>query len=413
MEGHDFRKKRPFAASATPAGGGGRSLGLAVFPSAAAGPPAPPEPRLAPLGDPPEWSKLDRFQKTMTRGEFENLLRTVYTKTDSAWRPWIEIAGDHALIRTHAADPEKNFRLDFSSSPRSLPTFGWDWARASGLPPAPEGKPLSGLHIAIDPGHIGGDFARMEERDLSYGGHDPIREGEMTLLTSQRLRPKLEALGARVTLVRERNEPVTELRPEDFSEMSESRLATEKFFYRTAEIRARAELVNEIIRPDLVLCLHFNASGSPVPRPGQDFHLLLNGAYHGSELAHDDERFQMLTKILSRVYREELPLARAFATSFAAITRLPAYQYPADNPYAVQIDSDPFLWARNLLANRLYECPVFFFEPYTMNSPEFIERHRLGDYEGTKTVNGEERLSLFEEYAQAITAGLVLRFENR
>ncbi len=30
----------------------------------------------------------------------------------------------------------------------------------------------------------------------------------------------------------------------------------ERLFYRTAEIRARARLVNESLKPDLVLCLH-------------------------------------------------------------------------------------------------------------------------------------------------------------
>ena len=376
-------------------------------------PPPPPAPTLAPLGKAPDWNRLEQFQNTISRDEFEKLLRTIYTKSDEAWQPWIELSENHALIRTHAADPEKTYRLAFSTEFKKSPTFGWKWTRASDLPPPPADKPLNGLHIALDPGHIGGEFALIEERELIYGDHEPIREGEMTLITSLILAPKLEELGAQVTLIRSRNEPITPLRPADFQEISTARREAEKYFYRTAEIHARAALVNEVIQPDFVLCLHFNASASPIPLPGQDFHLLLNGAYHDSELAHDDERFQMISKILSRVYREELPLAQAFATTFPEITGLPAYQYPATNPFALQIDNNPYLWARNLLANRLYNCPVIFFEPYTMNSPDFIERHRLGDYEGTKLINGEEKLSLYREYTEAIVQGLILRFEKK
>ena len=37
------------------------------------------------------------------------------------------------------------------------------------------------------------------------------------------------------------------------------RKETERLFYRAAEIRRRAKRVNELIRPDVVICLHFNA----------------------------------------------------------------------------------------------------------------------------------------------------------
>jgi hypothetical protein len=34
---------------------------------------------------------------------------------------------------------------------------------------------------------------------------------------------------------------------------------SEKLFYRVSEIHARAKKVNNTIKPDLVLCLHYNA----------------------------------------------------------------------------------------------------------------------------------------------------------
>ncbi|MBT6851652.1 MAG: hypothetical protein HOA16_10715, partial [Opitutae bacterium] len=61
----------------------------------------------------------------------------------------------------------------------------------------------------------------------------------------------------------------------------------------------------------------------------------------------------------------------------------------------------------NLMANRLYECPVVFLEPYVANSKEVFSRIQSGDYEGAKMVAGKLRVSLVEEYVDAVVAGLV------
>jgi len=42
-------------------------------------------------------------------------------------------------------------------------------------------------------------------------------------------------------------------------------------------------------------------------------HLLVNGSYLPQELEFDDERFEMVRKLLSRAYDEELPLADTIA----------------------------------------------------------------------------------------------------
>ena len=181
--------------------------------------------------------------------------------------------------------------------------------------------------------------------------------------------------------------------------------------YRTAEIRARARIINRDgpFRPDLVLCLHFNAErwGAPDdPRfsPRNHFHIILHGAYMAAEIAHDDERFELLHKLFQGVHLEEAAVAREVAKAFTEHTGLPAYRYPLDAP-AIRIG--PALWARNLLANRLYRCPVLFLEPYVMNNREVFERVQTGDYEGLREVAGRMRKSLYREYADAAVAGLV------
>ena len=353
---------------------------------------------LAQLGIPPDWSHLDRFQNTISRDTFLDRLETVYTTNDS-WKKWIEVSDTEATFIT-AEDP---FILRFAKSDKNPPGSIWNWKKRSELLPS-RNLPLEGLIIAIDPGHIGGEFAKIEKRKLNYLHSPVIEEGTMTLRTAKYLKPLLENLGASVTLTRTKEEPVTQLRAKNFPDP--------KLFYRTAEIRARAELINQKIKPDLVICLHYNASDSPVPIPGQHFHIILPGAFHKSEIAHHDERFEMLQRLLSGTIEEEVPLATSVAEAFKDHTDLPPYAYRPDHPYSTPLNSNAYLWARNLLATRLYQCPVIFLEPYVMNSTDFIERIRAGDYEGIKFIDGKNRRSVYREYAHAVADGLASYYSS-
>ncbi|MFC7336587.1 hypothetical protein ACFQY0_05305 [Haloferula chungangensis] len=375
-------------------------------------PPAVPAPRLSDLAPPPDWSELDAWQEKITRREFIEMMDSVFT-VSPAWREWFVVGTDQVEVKT--AEAEAPYVLRFSKAPdTSGPRY---WRSAGELPAAPAGRPLEGLRIAIDPGHIGGKWAKIEERWFQVGDGKPVREGSMTLEVAKMLKPMLESLGADVTLVRTANEPVTNYRPESL--MSEAldrsidspRKLAERLFYRTAEIRARGDKVNHEIKPDLVLCLHFNAEGwgDPLlPRlvTNNHFHLILNGAYMDGEVTLEDQRFEIMRKIVERIHPEEAALATSMAAAFVEKTQLPPYLYEPNSRRAVNIDNNPYLWARNLLANRLYRCPVVFLEPYVMNSEEVHARVQLGDYEGLREVAGKPRPSIFKEYAESVTKGL-------
>ena len=392
-------------------------------------PPKPVEKKIMPpglsvLGEMPDWSRLEAFHETITRTDFERLLTTIFT-TSEAWRGFIQIDDAGARIATGAAAPDDIFQLRFASDRAAMPTPR-AWKTTAELPPAPPDKPLDGLHIAIDPGHIGGDWAKIEERWLQVGEGPPVCEGNMTLVVANLLKPRLEALGARVSMVRERNEPITPLRPEslmslaaDAADAPESPDALRKFaerlFYRTAEIRARAKLVNDTLKPDLVLCLHFNAD--PWGDPSQPslvershLHLLLNGAYTGDEVALADQRFAMLDKLLRRTHEEEAFVGATVADVFAEKSGLPPFIYPDGAPNVRPVNGHPYLWARNLLANRLYDCPVIFMEPYVMNSTIDLPRLQAGDYEGLRDITGVQRPSIFREYTDALSEGLAKHY---
>lgn len=378
---------------------------------------APGVPRnLSMLAAPPDWSVLEQFQNTISREDFERLITTVFT-TGGKWKNFIEITVTEARIKTSADTSNEVFRLRFSP-PAAVTPAPRQWRTAAELPPSTLAKPLTGIRIAIDPGHIGGEWAKMEERWFVLGSGTPVCEGDMTLQVANLLKPSLEALGATVSLVREKNAPITPLRPASLlslaadSATSESaEKFAERLFYRTAEIRARADLVNQILKPDLVLCLHFNAEGwgnpnNPTLIEHTHLHFLVNGAYDDDEVALADQRFALLHKLLQRSLEEEVAISASLAKSFVALTGLTPYQYPPESSNVRQIQGNPYLWARNLLANRLYDCPVIFMEPYVMNSTTDYARIQAGDYDGLREIAGTLRPSIFREYADAVATGL-------
>jgi N-acetylmuramoyl-L-alanine amidase len=382
-----------------------------VQPALVPPPPAPP-PALSMLAAPPDWSALEIYQNTITRGEFERLLTTVFT-TGNAWRTCIEIDESEACIQTGSSESDPDFHLRFAPEKSHPPR---QWRTAAELPPATPEKPLAGLKIAIDPGHIGGEWAKMEERWFIVGTGTPVQEGDMTLRVANLLKPRLEALGATVSLVRDQLEPVTPIRPDSLLSLTKDAATefpqklAERLFYRTAEIRARAELVNTTLKPDLVLCLHFNAEawGDPLNPTLIDrthLHFLLNGAYTDEEVLLADQRFALLQKLLQRTHQEEAIVGATVADTFAGISGLPPYLYPPGSK-TVRPLGHPYLWARNLLANRLYDCPVIFMEPYVMNSTIDHARLQAGEYDGLREINGKPQPSIFQEYADALTEGL-------
>lgn len=384
--------------------------------------------RVSVLSRPPDWGRLDKYQDTLTRDTFARFLREYYAPNGAAFQ-FIWIDTDHALIRKGAKEMGF-YRLNFAQSEelkREVPVL---WR------PIIPGS-LIGRKIALDPGHLGGEWAKMEERWFKIGDAAPIIEGDMVLLVARKIAVKLRQAGAIVSFIRDNNTPSTPIRPAILAEEASQALTdkgvlqadirptytdgndplkqnsvqweAERLFYRLSEIRARARRNNEILKPDLTICLHFNAEawGDPtLPTfvEKNHLHLLVNGQYTAEEIAYDDVRLEMLEKLLGQSVSTELTLSETVGKSLAVATRLPPYEYTTLN--ARKAPGSSYVWLRNLLANRLYRNPTLYLEPYVMNNLDTFERIQMGDYSGTRLYRGIQRKSIYNEYADAVVDGL-------
>ena len=297
--------------------------------------------------------------------------------------------------------------------------------------------PLAGLRVALDPGHIGGDWASVEAREFRIAEGDfALREGELVLDVAQRVRDRLEALGADVDLLREANRPVAAKTAADFLEEAAAdldmpqhgglpalvdygRAIRERAAYLAAvpaELAARCRKVNELLQPDVLVSLHIDAAPWPrvSGRPVRELvdvnrtHVLIFGCLSEAELAEADQASQMLHKLFNGSGPEEHALGRAMAAALAKETGLPPVHYGGSNAVPMA-GSDGYLWARNLVLLRGVRCPVVLLEPFMANSREIYPRLQAGL---AKRAAGEAPGSedLLVRYAEAVVAGLMAHY---
>ena len=400
-----------------------------------------------------DWSRLQPWASALTADEWRAALDGRFAPNGVA-QGYVEFTPDnHLAIWAQSGTPPKTpfipspayeyLPLLSTNAPRPTPPPGARYWRARAeMGPATPDKPLAGLHIALDPGHLGGEWGPMEGRSFSFNGDPPVQEGDLALHTAQLLAPRLEALGATVTFVRDRPGPVTTDRPENLLPQAEAQwLATatakggsipppgdpareaaikrlsETMFYGASEINARARRVNDVLKPDLVLCMHLDAVDWPDPQHHalvdmpEHYHLMVNGAYLPSEIARPDEREALLERIASGCDQEELAVALALAEGSVPIFGQKASGYSL--PTGVALGGNGYVWGRNLMATRVYNCPVVFLEPYVANSVEGYARIQAGEYSGTREFNGIPRKNIFVEYGDAVVAGLVNYYGKR
>jgi len=408
--------------------------------------------QLSPLAPTPNWSALEAYQQTITRQEFTRLVNSVYSVDGAFWN-YANIDDKRVVLYSDTGKAHPLFTLRFAASDSACAPLPYHYqTQATSHDPA---QPLKGIKIALDPGHIGGDWAKLEARYFKLGDDPPVEEAKLTLITCQRLAERLQADGAQIVWAKHDYEPVTPLRPEDLHHEAiaalalpehashsrytpsylfglpqphathvsntaaiENRIDNEAalLFYRVAEIRARGDVVNKL-HPDLTICVHYNADdwGDP-DHPSLISHsrliIFTNGHYDGpTELVYDDYKYDLMRKLLDRTAVQE-----ERGCALVGQSMLDTFKYPPDiaaSFSAHRVTDVPSVYARNLLANRIYHGPVIYCEGPYMNARDAYYRIIAGDYLGLRIIQGQSVPSIYRDYASSVEKGVLEYFRAK
>jgi len=391
------------------------------------------------LPSPNPWFTLDLYQGTITRQQFEKKLHTLYDPF-SAFTPFLDITDARVAIYPKSQNrSEPQFVLNFA--PANQPHAPMRWFRTPEefrSEPHPPDKPLNGLRVAIDPGHIGGPWAQMEERSTRYHGSAPVQEGDLNLITGRILKQELTQLGASVFVVRDSTEPVTPYRPGDLlpeardllvqhSSRSTSLKAfppdkldllfghrlmdlAQFLFYRCSEISERGNRIRNNFVPDITITLYIDAtpgSGRGRVTNANANIFFVHGSYTKNEMTDPEMQRRCVYKMVEGSSDIEAEVADAISGVFTQKTGLKPVAYGDSSTTRAVIPNNPYVVARNLAANREYDGPVVCTEPYFMNNEVVYQRLLTGDYDGKKVFDGKSYASIFREYADCVAQGLV------
>ncbi len=390
-----------------------------------------------PILDHVEWRTLNAYQHTLTEAELRERLKIF--SPDGAIYQFLTFHPDHSVdIFETPAKQQFLWRLYLKApaaahSPEIPKATEFTAKQIATFYEATWQLPLKGLTIGIDPGHIGGEWASIEERYFKYRSYPPVKEGDLTLITANHLATALEQAGAKVVFTRTEAEPTTTLRPIDFqhhalewaAEGTRSfsdryytfryRWYRELLFYRVAEVVARGRLLAQH-QPDFTICIHYNAAPWSGRTPRM-FHVkklvaFVHGSYSQEEIESPTQKIALFQKLFENSSPMEFEIADAITRSMAEQMQMPPENY-GDWPAANRVNENPYVWSRNIIANRLFPGPVIFAEGPYMNDYDTFYRIQAGDYEGIQTIRGKEYPSLFREFANAMADGLISHYRTK
>lgn len=260
---------------------------------------------------------------------------------------------------------------------------------------------LKGLHVALDPGHFGGAYARLEDRFVDFAEPETMafNEGNLTMGLALKLKQMLERAGAKVSLTRSPESPFPlgmnfevwkrtqmqeywgqmfeekNLRPptqaEKMSAMLELMEQEKAAFsiYNRADLEKRAAILADL-GADLTLYLHFNGSEKKPTRDEsghtiakeENFNMgFIAGSFLPNEISTEQDRRDFIrwmtspgkltlskklcSSMLDRLEkRTDVPLARQTDAAYLQVSSIPAVNEIGENYEGV--------YHRNLLLTR-------------------------------------------------------------
>lgn len=327
---------------------------------------------------------------------------------------WYEITSDALIVYASPEDkaaklPE--FTLRFGSKEKAAQAF-----------PSFENPhtPLKGLRVAIDPGHIGGRFARLEEKYVHMlpneekGIYQEIEfnEGELAVLTAKKLAQKLKSLGAKVlltktsagdpvvkkdyeswlendfdsavsVLVQRQTDPLLQEKEEQYWKTEAPPTQVFKSTYNFLDIERRAELINAFA-PHVTITCHYNLglgydSDGYTPGTKTDYTLffipgafqkgnLKDETFRKSSLKNERSRYEFVRLLVTDDIEQSLKLASIAKEYTKQILKLPIATSPGFGLKATYPVEVPGVFHRNLMMTRLVHGPILYCEPFLQDN---------------------------------------------
>lgn len=306
-----------------------------------------------------------------------------------------------------------------------------------------ESRPLAGLTIVIDPGHIANDLAlgKTEQKYIEITPGDSSQkielvEGQLTWHTAIMLKARLEKAGATVFLTRSGpgmtafGKTFAQWREQDFQRTLDSLVKVKgknepglklvlggktddrsvfRYVFRDAELRKRSELINTW-KPDYTVIIHFNVDETNVDwkkTSDKNFCMaFVPGGFAAGELNDAERRFDFLRLMLTKELDRSLALSANTTAQF---------QEKLDVPLAKKTDASylatdcvftgkPGVYSRNIALTRLVQGTFVYGETlYQDNKAECYRLMKKNWQDPVSDLMTSERLGqVAEAYYQGI-----------
>lgn len=238
--------------------------------------------------------------------------------------------------------------------------------------------------IAIDPGHLGGEFAEIEGRYV--GSPKKFDEGTLTFLTGLYLKELLEKEGFIVMMTRASigsgAYPLgfhqwLELNPE-LKNTTKSHAQLFKDHYNSLDLEERAKIINEF-EPDLTIIIHYNASEEDTH---DNFNLVhVPGCFRNNELATKACRKHFLRLLLTDNLDHSITLSDHIIKAQTKQTKVLPVNASKNISYLKNacLEVSEGVWARNLRLTRLVKSPLCYGETLLQNNYATMQKLMIND----------------------------------
>ncbi len=285
-------------------------------------------------------------------------------------------------------------------------------------------KTLVGVKVAIDPGHFGGSYARLEERYIdippSLEREEIVQfdEGTLSFLTATYLKLLLEKEGAIVMLTRD--QIGKGVYREDFFDwlkknpaLWSGEVALNNLFrkyYNPLDLRARADKINDF-SPDLTLVIHYNSHDAQEGVPSnhgvtsKNYNMVfVPGAFCRNELEEEESRYEFLRLLLTGDLSESIKLSSVVLAKMSERLQVPVVTKADGARYLPQVclKVSEGIYARNLALTRLIHGPVCYGESLVQNNADECINLNRKDF----VIGGQPCSSRIKQVAEAYFEGI-------